>query len=89
MTQTIVEAGLEANQTVVTGPYKALERMMQGDPIIVDSSSGSGGKPAGGAPGAPGAKPEGTSPDSKPAAATADRAGSGDAKTGASERRPS
>ena len=89
MTQTIVEAGLEANQTVVTGPYKALERMMQGDPIVVDSAAGPGGKPGGGAPGAPGAKPEGASPESKPAAATAERAGSGDAKAGASERRPS
>ncbi|MBU3729291.1 MAG: efflux RND transporter periplasmic adaptor subunit [Phycisphaerales bacterium] len=85
MTQTIVEAGLEANQTVVTGPYKALERMMQGDPIVVDSAAGPPGKPGG----APGQKPEGASPGSKPAAATAERAGSVDAKAGASERRPS
>jgi HlyD family secretion protein len=87
MTQTIVEAGLEANQTVVTGPFKALERMMQGDPIVVDSSAAPGGKPGGG--GAPGGKPDGAPPDSKPAAATAERSTSGDAKPGASERRPS
>jgi hypothetical protein len=92
MTQTIVEEGLEADQTVVTGPYKALERMKQGDPIIVDSSMGPGGKPGGPGGGGPGTKPEVASPDStdsKPAAATAERAGSGDAKAGASERRPS
>lgn len=86
MTQTIVEAGLEANQTVVTGPYKALERMMQGDPIVMDASATPPGKPGGGAPGA---KPEGGSADSKPPAATADGGASGDAKPGASERRPS
>jgi HlyD family secretion protein len=92
MTQTIVEEGLEADQTVVTGPYKALERMKQGDPIIVDSSMGPGGKPGGPGGGGPGTKPEVASPDStdsKPAAATAERAGSGDAKAGASERRSS
>ena len=87
MTQTIVEEGLEANQTVVTGPYKALERMKQGDPIVVDSATAPSGRPSGGGP--PGGKPDGAPAESKPAAATADRAGSGDAKTGASERRPS
>jgi len=76
MTQTIVEAGLDANQTVVTGPYKALERMKQGDPIIVDAAAPPSGKPS-------------ATPEGKPAAATADRAVSGDAKPGASERRPS
>lgn len=95
MTQTIVEAGLDANQTVVTGPYKALERMMQGDPIIVDAVAPPSGRPGAapeGKPAQPGGNPaaaDAAPPGAKPAAATADRAVSGDAKPGASERRPS
>jgi hypothetical protein len=37
LTETLVEAGLDIGQSVVTGPYKTLERLKNGESIRKDS----------------------------------------------------
>jgi HlyD family secretion protein len=47
LTDTVILDGLSEGETIVTGPYKSIERLKDGDRVTKDTSRGSGGPPSG------------------------------------------